>query len=55
MVLLYTTTGYNTSIGNTTGNHNTAVGFICIKLVIAIGLCPTSGNYNTAIGNTSGD
>ena len=25
-VLLYTTTGYNTSIGNTTGNHNTAVG-----------------------------
>ena len=26
MVLLYTTTGHNTSIGNTSGNDNTAVG-----------------------------
>jgi hypothetical protein len=26
MVLLCTTTGHNTSIGNTTGNNNTAIG-----------------------------
>ena len=41
--------------GFTSGTHNTAVGLIYIKLVIAMGFSLTSGDYNTAIGNTSGD
>ncbi len=51
----YTTRTHNTAVGFTSGTQNTAVGLIYIKLVLAIGLSPTSGYYNTAIGKTTGD